>query len=725
MGTKTDLTPNPEPPLPGPVPPFPEPWPEPPFPEPSLPGPFPKPFPHPFPFPAIKSVKCGCWLIKFTPTGGPLFTRYDGTLRVECNGSGRTASGDLYQRPLFLPPIIRPVPLPGSFIPRPAPAIPLLWPAPNPANGIPILSRGRYRFYLRVTQILEHFTFGNSFTLGFERWRFTKSPGAWNTGGTWTNEGAFTARMTWMPAPAGYPSSGNYLEGDVKDSTNTIVGRLTMGWVSKYLRKATVEIDRVAASEAALNNGAGIDWKAIGNGIDWDITVDESDANLVEPSGEFWSDAECHAEMLARRDASNLDAEWRYYVLCIRRLDSTVRGIMFDAFGSDSNGVPREGCAVSTHWTIPNSAEWGTVQGARFGTATGPYFRTAVHETGHAMGLYHNTADNGFMNTTDVIASNSLTPPSPAFPANIQWSYNSEDAKRLRHMPDIYVRPGGTPFGTTYASTPISPTDLTEEVDGLQLTVTPLLDSVPIGAPVRIDIEMTNVSADAMAAPSSLNMKSGFVKGRVVGPSGEVKTFSPIILCVEESPMTTLAPGNSVSNSITLLRGFDGSLFAQPGAYQIEVEVHWDNGGIEAVATGNASIMVTSATNDAHAQAALKVISTPDALLTLVLGGDHMKDGIDAIQTALDNPVLRPHFAYVEAKRVAEQFGKRKANLKAASDLIEDATVMSPAEVAKAAKLVKKDGAKSVPGKDIARTLKKKAAKLKVKADIKKMVDAL
>ena len=66
-----------------------------------------------------------------------------------------------------------------------------------------------------------------------------------------------------------------------------------------------------------------------------------------------------------------------------------------------------------------------------------------------------------------------------------------------------------------------------------------------------------------------------------------------------------------------------------------------------------------------------------------VLGGDHLTDGIEAIQTAIANPVLRPHFAQVESKRLAERFGKRKADLKAAAKLIDDSSVMSPAEINK------------------------------------------
>jgi hypothetical protein len=719
-----NLIPNPEgpfPPLPDPLPPFPEPpTPMPmPFPQPFPESPQPITWPQPWPLlPPIKvrSLRCGCYLVNFKFNTNPLVT-YDGTLRVECHNNGRTASGDLYQRPvIWLPPIIGFPPISRR---------PILLPGPNPVAGIPILGRSRYRYYLRITQILEWFTFGNSFTLGFEMWRFTKNAGAWSTGGTWTNEGAFTALMNWQTAPGGYPSSGDYLAGDVKNSSSTVVGRLTMGWVSQYLRKATVEIDRVSQSEAPLNNGSGVDWRTIGDGIGWDIIVDESDSDVVEPSGESWSNAECHAAMLERRDASNLDNEWRYHILCVRRLDSTARGIMYDAFGGDSNNVPREGCAIASHWTIPNATQWGAVQGLRFGTATAPYFRTAVHEIGHAKGLYHNTADNGIMNTTDVIANSSLSPGSPSFPNNIQWSFNPEDARRLRHMPDIYVRPGGVPFGTSYASTPISPADQEIEAEGLELYVTLVLETVPLGAPVRVNIELINTTKEPIAAPTTLSMMSGLVKGTVIDPAGTQRSFSPLIHCIEEHPIGTLNPQESIRHSITLLRGGQGALFPMPGYYRVVVEVHWDSDGIEAVVTGEADVMVASAVDDAHAQAALKIFSTPDALLTLVFGGDHLSDGIEVIQAALKNTILRPHYAYIEAKRVAERFGKRKANLKAASDLIDDSTVMSPAEVNRSVGLVKAEGADSVPGKKIVKVLKSKVGKLKVSDDIKKQVDSL
>ena len=138
---------GPFPPLPDPVPPFPAPLPAP-HPVELIPRPeviWPRP---PFHF---RSVRCGCWLLNYTPSASLLVT-YDGTLRVECHADGRTASGDLYQRRVLLLPVPRPLP---PIVGPPVPARPIQAPPPSPAAGIPVLPRGQYRYYLRVTQILD------------------------------------------------------------------------------------------------------------------------------------------------------------------------------------------------------------------------------------------------------------------------------------------------------------------------------------------------------------------------------------------------------------------------------------------------------------------------------------------------------------------------------------------------------------------------------------------
>ena len=189
---------------------------------------------------------------------------------------------------------------------------------------------------------------------------------------------------------------------------------------------------------------------------------------------------------------------------------------------------------ISSHWVIPDTPSWGLVRGQRFGAASAPFFRTAVHELGHAMGLFHNTVDNGFMNTTDVIAA-SATPTNP-FPNNIKWNYADDDLKRLRHYPDIFVRPGGTAFGTASTTTPpISPTDLQVEVPGLELRVTALLSEVPIGAPVRVTLDLVNVGETVQRVPDKLSLKTDFVRGWVRDPSATARSFSPVVRCIEGS----------------------------------------------------------------------------------------------------------------------------------------------------------------------------------------------
>lgn len=623
-----------------------------------------------------RSVRAGCYLLNYAPTASPL-TSFDGTMRVESFFGGRTASGDLYQRPLL---IISQLPL------RTVMSAP-----PNPANGIPVFSRSRYRYYMRVTAIPEMFVAGNSFQLGFQLYRFTAASG------TWALEGSYTAQMSWIAAPAGYPSASNYLEGDVKNAAGAITGRLKMGWVSPRLRKVRVEIDSVSGCEQPLDNGTGIGWAQVFDTLNWEADINVSDNNVAEPSGAGWSDAEMHAAMLARRQAVSLDSVWHYHILAVKTIDSTPRGIMYDAGGTDSNNVPREGVGIATNWIIPNTATWGQVRGQRFGAAPAPFFRTAVHELGHALGLYHNTVDMGFMNTTDVIAG-AATAAQP-FPTNIKWGFAADDLKRLRHYPDPFVRPGATAFGGASMTTPpITPTDMDMEIPGLELRVTPLLGELPIGAPVRVNLELINTGTEPLETPASLSLKSEFVRGTVTDSAGTVRSFSPVVRCVEEHEMLELAPGESVAYDLTLMRGAQGALFPAAGLYTIAAEVRWDAGGVEAVVVGETTILVTGAKSDSHAAAAHKVLATPDAHLVLVLGGDHLADGVNAIQTAMSDEVLAPHFAVIEAKRIAGL--RRRTADRSMEDsidrLIDEGSVMSESERARLATMLGKEPPKPI-----------------------------
>lgn len=593
-------------------------------------------------------LRPGCHLLRFTPkVPGPLTSRCDGTLRVERDGESLIASGDLY--------------LQGA--------------EPDPGAGIPVFARALYRAYLRVTRIDD-----DGLALGFELFDFDHSST------TWLEGVELSAHLGRAPAPDGYPSRDDFLRGEVRDASGEPVGDLTIGWVSPHLRRAVIELDRVAKSEAPVANSAGLGWSELFEAIGWQVTVKESDLDVLEPSGESWSNAELHAEMLRRRSGTNLDGEWRFWLLSVRRLESDERGFMFDRDGADSNNVPREAAGIASHWVIPDEDPWGLARGRRFGSEPDLYFRTAVHEIGHALGLVHDTRNDGIMCPTLDLAERAVAP--QQFPENISWSYAAKDRFRLRHMPDHWVRPGGVPFGAGFGTAPRLPESADAEPDRLELSVSPLLAVVPIGAPVRVDVTLRNAGPDPVPAPVDLSLKSGHVHGTVTDPSGTVRSFRPLVRHTEPRRLEELARGELRSGSLTLLRGVEGPLFPSAGDHTIEVRVEWEIDGVVHQAAGSGAVAVSPAVDEAHAEAARRIMRAPDALLTLALGGDHLPGGVNAIRAALANDVLRPHYAYVEAKRLASRFQQRPADLAGAAELIDADSVMSATEIDKAARLV-------------------------------------
>ena len=626
------------------------------LPKPMLPQDLPAPSADPAPY----QLRHGCYLMQYTPATTALpgihtQVHYHGTMRVEQHEPAHdtaehsltdtlTVSADLYIQS--------------------SPDLPDL------TNGIPIFPRAQYHYYLRVLTIEQTDDPVYSIILEFERYRHNQ------TRHTWSNEGRY--RVSLQPEQ-------DQWAGDVMNESSLSVGQMNIRWVSPYLRQAIIEIDRVAQAELPLDNGQGLDWQAVFKTVDWDITLQLRDAYIDEPSGKTWSQAELHAAMLKHRDSSDLDRAWHYHLLCVRQIEDATRGIMYDSEGTDSNNLPREGAAIAAHWMIPDEPRWGSERGQRFDQATELYFRTAVHEIGHTMGLRHIIHEPNFMMATSILTRHVGN---GEFPDNIDWLFAEINAKRLRHMPDPWVRPGMMPANRPFSTTPISRDDMHIEVEQLALTIEPLLDVVPIGAPVRIDLELQNQSNEPIAVPGNLSLKSEYVRGVVIDPAGTERTFQSLVRCLDGEPLQLLAGQQRTQHGMTLLRGIQGALFPTPGLYQIQLEVLWNGDGVLQKSSGTTHIMVTPPVDEDHARAALKVLSTPDLLLTLAIGGDHLVDGIDALQIALESPVLRPHFAVIEAKRIGHRFGDRVAQPEAACALIDESIVVSRSEIKRVAEII-------------------------------------
>ncbi|MBI4501419.1 MAG: hypothetical protein HY700_09690 [Gemmatimonadetes bacterium] len=581
-------------------------------------------------------LKPGCYLMTFQKTGSSNI--FDGTLRVQRVKKEMRVSGDMYLR--------------GSAG------------APSPPGGIPSLPAQAYCYHIQANN-LSHDRGSGDLRLGFSVHEHIADDQPWKL------KGQYTAVLQRQKGGRSPQFAGEVFAGTVA------FGHLALHWVSRQLRRAILEIDKISSASFPTDNGEGVSWSSVFKAMGWDLRTIQSNKEIEDRKS--WSLAELHKQMLENRLADPPSEGWHYYLLCVGTIEDYDRGVMWDGGGSDSKKLLR-GAFVSTTWQIPPA--WGALGGKLYGSEKKPYFRSAVHEVGHAMGLLHGEPGSTFfMNTTDSIAENNPE----QFPDNIKWSFAERDQRRLAHLPDIRVMPSA-PWTESY---PRGDLRAAENARGLRLHVVPLLNEVPLGAPVRLRLTLENTTGAARRVPSSLGMRAGHVGGTVTGPSGEARPFKSIFLCLDKHETQVLEPGSSISEDLTLLRGGKGALFWSAGPHRIEVEATWEDDHLPMQVTGSTEVVVTEPQTETHAAAARRVLDEPDTLLVLAIGGDHLEDGIGAVRQALEDETLRPHFAVIEAKRLGRPFFERQPEIERLTSLIDESALMSSSEAKRLAELAR------------------------------------
>ena len=127
---------------------------------------------------------------------------------------------------------------------------------------------------------------------------------------------------------------------------------------------------------------------------------------------------------------------WVYHLLVVDYIKSKFQtrpgklGYMFDFGSDDPDDPPRQGAAVAAKERIDESGTELQASGAFF-------YWTALHELGHMQGLYHNPDDRGLMQPR-VYRDGQFDPAR-------DLRHAGSDLHRLRHLPDLWVRPGGVP----------------------------------------------------------------------------------------------------------------------------------------------------------------------------------------------------------------------------------------------------------------------------------------
>ena len=560
-----------------------------------------------------------------------------GTMRVEKTDHGYLASGDLYHSESESDPL-------GLHI---------------QGEGIPWFPIKNYRFYLKVQRFQVSLGSGDALEVGFQTYEFDARKGTFDRGGL------FTALLKLSSSHGeGLPNVEVY-DGPVVNRKGRATGSLRLEWISSAYRRARIGIHSGSSLPRPMASENGCEWKTVfgASQLNWEFDVTPEPAPELD-SGDNehrWTLAQLHQATLKLRERVKHPAgDWQYDLLCVSRIEGAgyERGVMFDWGAVDVNHFPREGAALAAGWPIPEA--WGQADGTVFGQQKSAYFRAAVHEMGHAMGLDHNYADNGFMNTTDVIVDKSASlPVARRFPTNIDWRFHPRDRHALNHGPDIAIRPGGLPWessGRTMNELLGLPGDQSVSSPQLQLAILPPLDDLPLGAPVRLEIHLINRGPAPAYVPSNIALTAGVLRGSAKAPDGTVRTIRPLAIGNSDPTLQSISPGERVSSSVTLLRGSEGPLFPISGRYEIELTVGWFAHGRGRRTTGRMDITVGSMPqNPVDAELTRQLLNEPEVMLALIMPGDVWKNGNNLIERVADSSdsKLARHYRYFYAKRWA------------------------------------------------------------------------
>jgi hypothetical protein len=629
----------------------------------------------PSPLPVTRSLvgvvprwRSGCYLARFEPDPGsvPLipWPKAEGAFRIESPDVGTlVATGDLYRVEAFAA-------FDDVFGVLPA--------TTGDSQGVavlPVFPRDRYHAYLRIMPDERDAAQRGGWAVGCAVHRIRDAGFQ-----TWDPPD----QVTLFPRLGGgedSPSAGGQavapvadLSFDVLDASDTCLGRLDLHWLSPFFREAVVEIDAEEGLPTPMDNGSGETWATVFARAGWRVRVETGRLEVPTPPSGRWTLAELHDALLRSRTESDLDAEWRYHVSVVRHFADAESplGIAFDHESMDLNGVPREGVAVNAGARLPSEARYGDYAGALVHERPDLLFHVSVHEVAHAMGLYHNHVGFGLTEQIEALAGDS--PFRRLSPDDLEPRFVADDVFRLRHLPDIQVRPGGSDFETlglvenrAAAMDQVAglhlPKSRAELEGGMDLELEVVQAELPTGSPLRVNFHVVNRGDRPLSVPPRLSLATPFVRGWVIGPDGVENEFRSLFKAVWAEGSMRLLPAGRLAGSMTLLRGRRGALLARPGRHTLWVEVGWSGQGRHWGVRRRLRFEVAPLRGASEDRASRRLVGTPETLGYLVLGrGSSFRAGELAVDHALEASGLRPHFAFIKAKALAAAGADRPAD---------------------------------------------------------------
>ena len=518
---------------------------------------------------------------------------------------------------------------------------------------IPIYPRANYHSYLKATSVrvplIARTSAGCRVTMTVQQFLYTQpAPGTFL--GSFPATASRTLVLDMTPHsggpilfPPGPAFSGRVLENGAQ------VGTVSMRWVSRFFRRAKVEIDvltgSVAAGPVPDPSGTGTEWfDSVFAKIGWDLTVISDQTNVPVPTGvtptDCWSNANLHALMLARRNpAANLDTEWYMHLMFVPAKLGCGRGVMYDIID-----VPREGVASFSDDGYPtgDSVNFGVAANKKQRDVARAFLRSACHEITHGFNQIHQeqetAADNSIMTTTPSVANVLGGPTTGApgvFPDQINIGHNLTVRNHLVHMPDPVIRPGGWPFAAWFGGSAPQASDRARfDTTELDLTVTAEHDRIVLGEPVPVSWTLTNTSSVALQVPNDVSSEALFATVYVTDPRGVTRASRPVAIVCDHVSLQPLDPGASLTASQRVYWSTAGFAFERPGPHTVTVVVQWAAGGRSIGVDGSTDIWVDFPAGDADNSAA-SLLMHPDVGLWVALGGaDHLTEATTRINLA-------------------------------------------------------------------------------------------
>lgn len=618
-------------------------------------------------FPPFKrcnfSFPNGCWMLTITPPNG--FRTLVGTLRVDRGAPGSGAdnlifSGDLYRQLFILNPNIPLQPITVANNPQPAASL-----AGN-ASGvltseltkeltlfrrrrIPIYPRARYHSYLKgISLSVPSFSFGScKVTINVEQFDYTHPP-AGSFLGSFPAAASRTLRfvLTSAPDPLSPFNTGPYYVGRVFEG-GVDKGAVELVWVSKFMRRAVLEIDTLVGAvrpqPVPAPSGVGTEFfDTIFAQAGWQLTVVQDQLNIPVPPGvvstNCWSSPNLHALMLnVRNPATNLDTEWRTHLIVVPAQLGCSRGVMYDQIA-----VPREGSASFSHdgYPVSNSPNFGTAANQQQRNVPRAFLRSACHEVTHAFNQIHQenetVADNSIMTTTPSVANVLGGPASGApgvFPDQINLGFNTTVRNHLAHMPDPVVRPGGWPFASWFGGTSPQASDYVA-FDESEVSLSVSVDNArpALGQPVLVTWTLTNNSSQDLMIPNDISLEGTFATMETTDSRGRVTPVRAFAIICDDVALEPLPAGGSLTSTYRAFWSTAGFAFERAGRHKLAVSVAWSARGVPVYVRGTTEVFVDYPITDADNEAAALAMH-PQVGMWVAMDGkaNHLTDAVDRV----------------------------------------------------------------------------------------------